>query len=343
MWHEIAEMIQLYKTSKMEEAALALDAQHEKVMLRAIHKLRHPIRLRVKKLQDIRPFYARNDPAFDAEVERWKEECGTLINYRTYTSTEPVYEYDACMLCEAPLCVDDIDRFSRGAKSVCVIYHPPIWRAHEETLFTLYPTGQACERMLQAIASMPQSNEFASIAAACDIPTAGTRGADDDELAKELGISQPDLSIVRKRAMRSLSGRRYAQVIQLIPRVEPEDKTLLAMYRFIKDELPAVGHILLARDSVLSKAARYWKIALRALVRSGSVQQKAKTAFYFVDGLQPDYDRIQAEHEAARGKLTRLIAEIDSLSEFPVRPAQAQPKSALAQSESEAPPHGTHR
>ena len=309
-------MIPLYRTSKMEDTVRALDAAHERVMVRAIHRLHNPIRLRVKQLQDIRPFYARNASEFDSEIEHWKEECGTLINYRTYNRNEPLYDYDACMLCEAPLAMDDIVKLSQGAKALCVIYHPPIWRAHEELLFSTYPTKQACRRFVQAIGNTKQTNEFAAIAVACGIPTAGTRAAEDDDLAKELAISQPDLSIIRKRAMRSFEGRRYSHVIQLIPRIEPEDKTLLAMYQFIKNELPAVGHIRLARDNVLSKAARFWKIALRALVRSGSVQQKAKLAFYFVDGLEPDYDKIQVEHEAAKGRLTRLIAEIDSLKEF---------------------------
>lgn len=329
-------MIALYKTNKMEETARALDAAHDRVMVRAIHKLRNPIRLRVKQLQDIRPFYARNDPAFDAEVERWKEECGTLINYRTYNRMEPVYDYDACMLCEAPLSVDYIEKLAKGAKSLCVIYHPPIWRAHEELLFAAYPTGKSCKRLVQVIESIAQSKDLAAIALACGIPTAGTRAAADDDLAKELGLSQPDLSIVRKRAFRSQDGRRYAQVIQLIPRVEPEDKTLLGVYQFIKDELPSVGHVRLARDNALSKAARFWKIALRALVRSGSVQQKGKTAFYFVDGLRPDYDRIQIEHETAKGKFTRLMAEVDSLPEFRAQSAPLLPKVSRAQSESEA-------
>jgi hypothetical protein len=327
----------------MEDCILALDAAHDKVMVRAIHQVDNPIRLRVKKLQDIRPFYARNAPEFDAEIERWKVECGTLINYRHYHRLEPTQEYDACLLCEVPLFADEIIKLAHGAKSLCVVYRPPIWRAHEELLFSMYPTGKSCKRFIQALQSTKPTKEHASIALACGIPTAGTKATDDDDLAKELAISQGDLAVIRKRSMRSAEGRRYSHVIQLIPRIEPDDKALLGMYQFIKNDLPSVGHIRLARDSALAKSVRFWKMALRALVRSGCVEQRAKTCFYFLDGMAPDYDKIQVEHEAAKGKFTRTVAEVDQMEEFPVRPAQALPSSVPAQSVSSAHSGGTNR
>lgn len=331
-------MIQLLRSSRMEETVLALDAAYDRVMVRAIHEIANPIRIRVKKLQDIRPFYARNAPEFDAEIERWKTEDGTLINYRHYHKAEPVYEYDAAYICECPLSLDLLEQQINGAKKLAVVYRPPTWRAHEEALFAEFPTGKSAKRFIQAVGASKPTKEFASIALTCGIVTAGTYAIDDDDLAKELGVSQLDLGTLRKRATRSQGGRRYSQVIQLIPRVEPydTDKSLLAMYRFIKDELPCVGHIRLARDNVLSKAVRFWKMALRALVRSGCVQQKAKTCFYFLDSLAPDYDKIQAEHDAAAGKFNRIVAELDQLKEFPVLPAKSPRSTVPVQAESAA-------
>lgn len=327
-------MIPLYRTNRMEDCIIALDAAHEKVMARAIHRLANPIRLRLKKLQDIRPFVARENPAFDSQIEQWKEECGTLVNYRRFLKSEPTYDYDACFLCETPLSIDEIEAQSKGAKALCVLYKPPVWRAHEETLFAIYPTGTSCKRFMQAVWHGKPTKEYASIALACGIPTAGTHALDDDALAKELSLSLPELGILRKRAMRSAAGRRYSQVVQLIPRIEPDDKTLHEVYRFIKNELPTLGHIRLARDNALAKSVRYWKTAMRALVRSGSVEQRARTCFYFIDGLAPDYAKIEAEHQAARARFEQLRSEVDSLPEFLSRQEKALPSDAHAPRES---------
>lgn len=320
----------------MEESIIALDAEHEKVMARAMVYLHHPIRIRTTKLQEIRPFICRNAPEFDSQIEQWKVECGTLINYRHYQKTEPVFDYDAAVLCECPLSMDLIEKYARGAKSLCVIYRPPIWRPHEELLFSEFPTGKGCKRFMQAVAASKPTKEFASIALACGIPTAACYASNDDDLAKELVISKEDLSIIRKRAMRNSAGRKYSQIIQLVPRVEPDDKALLQLYNFIKDELPVLGHVRLARDNALSASVRFWKTALRALLRSGCIEQKEKTCFYDLSGAEPDYDKIEAEHQAAKAKLSRLIAEVDSLPEFHFRAAPPQSSVSRAQSESSA-------
>jgi hypothetical protein len=308
--------MQLLRTSRMEETVIALDQGFDRVMVRAIHELQNPIRIRIKKLQDIRPFEGRNDPAFDREFARWNEENGTMVNFRHFTKTEPVYDYDAGFICEAPLSLDRLEQLLRGAKSIGVVYRPPVWRAHEELLFAAYPTKEACKRLMQLISRSKPTKEFAAIATACGIPTAGTHALNDTDLARELSLSQLDLGTLRKRALRARDGRKYSQVSQLVPRVEPEDRSLLKIYEFIRNELPAVGFVRLARDNALAKSVRFWKTALRALLRSGCVEQKAKTCFYFLGGLEPDYDKIQAEHDAAAGKFERLRAEIDSMKEL---------------------------
>jgi hypothetical protein len=321
-------VIPTYRTNRLEETILALDAAYNRVMVRAIHIVERPIRVRVKLLEKIRPFLGRNDPAFDAEFARWQIENGTIINYRhyrpnlhlakerRYQDREPRYAYDACLLAECPLSVEDIERTSVDAESLLVIFRPPVWRAHEELLFTLFPTGKACKRFIQIVSASKATKELLAVAQACGIPTAGAWAMNDDVLRKELGVNIMGQKAIQSRAMRHFSGRRYCRVIQLIPRVEPEDHTLYGMYEFIRNELPRVGNVCLAKDSILSKSVRFWKVALRALVRSGCVEQKARTSFYFLDGLQPDYDKIEAEHAAAAAKLAQVISMVDNLKEY---------------------------
>ena len=174
-------MIPLYRTSKMDETVCTLDATYERVMVRAIHKLEKPIRIRIKRLQDIHPFEGRDAPEFDREFDRWKEENGTMVNFRKFHKTESWYDYDAAFITEVPLSMDELESLYRGAKSLCVVFHPPVWRAHEELLFSMYPTAKGVKRFMQAVLAVKQTRDMASIALACGIPTAGTRGAGDVE------------------------------------------------------------------------------------------------------------------------------------------------------------------
>lgn len=331
--------IPLFRASHMEPAVEELDRQFDRVMVRAIHYLDKPIRLRVKMLQDIRPFYLRNDPAFDREIDRWNEENGTLINFRPWFRNERVLPHDATFICECPLSMDEIEAQARDAGKICVVYPPPTWRAHLEDLFYRFPPATLCKRFFQTVSKTKPDKHLLSIALACSIPTAGTYAIDDAILAADFD----NLNVVRKRTMKSKEGRRWSTVLQLIPRIEPEDRTLLGMYQHIKNELPVIGHVRLARDNALVKAARFWKIALRALVRSGSVEQKAKIGFYFMDGLEPDYLKISADHEAAKARFNQLKAQVDALPEFRALPRQSPKSSAPAQPESGAHARDTGR
>lgn len=327
-------MIPCFRTSRMEETALALDAAYDTVMVRSAGLLPNPVRIRVKMLESIRPFYGRNDPAFDSEFARWKAENGTLINYRPQHKREPILPHDACFLTECPLSIDLIEGQARDTRKVCVVYKPPTWRQHEEVIFTKYPSGTSCKRLIQAVKAVKPTPELARMAQALGIPTAGTYAIADEALRESLGVSMIDFPPLRKRALRHIDGRRFSSVIELVPRIEPEDESLLGMYRYIKDSLPAVGHIRLARDGALSKAARFWKISLKALVRSGSVEQKRKICFYFMDGIAPDYKKIDAEHQGAKARLTRLIQFVDSLPEYRVPVVGAQSSGFPVQAES---------
>jgi hypothetical protein len=309
---------QFYRTGNMEKTALLLDQRHDRVMVRAACALSAPIRFRWKMLTSIRPFLLRNDPAFDSEIAKWQKQNGTLINNRKYLRGEPVLKHNACVICECPMSWDEVEQMARDAADVCVIYRPPSWRNHEGYLHAAWPSGMACKRFAEA---MPEPLTAPNpVTSACGIPVAGTRQITDDDLLRSLGINDGELHCLRKRTMRVVDSRkkyshRFSLVQRLIPRIEPEDITLLPMYRAIT-ELPCVGHIRLARDNALAGAGRFWKTTLRALIRSGCVERKETLGYYFFDGPAPDYERIQAEHVAARSKFDRVTKQVDALGEY---------------------------
>lgn len=302
----------------MEATALLLDERFDRVMVRAGYNLSAPIRLRWKMLDSIRPFLLRNAPEFDSEIPKWQKENGTLINNRLYARGEPVLKHNATLLCECPMSWDDVEQHSRDASDLCVIYRPPSWRAHEEALRAWFPSGLACKRFAELVkaSATPES----AIAEACAIPASGTYAMADDAMWDALQVGADELATLRKRTMRVVNERkkyshRFTLVHQLIPRIEPDDATLLPIYRAVTN-LPSAGHVRLARDNVLGLTNRYWKLSLRALVRAGCIERKPTIGFYFFEGPEPDYERIQAEHVAAKGKFERMVKAVDVLPEY---------------------------
>lgn len=319
-------MIDFRRTSQMEPTALLLDKRFDRVMIRAACAMEPAIRLRWKMLSGIRPFLLRNGAEFDGEITRWQEQDGTLINNRQYTRGEAVLRHDATLLCECPMAWDGVEAASRDAAKLCVVYRPPSWKTHEASLHAWWPSGVACRRFAEAVKNnSPRDpigcNHILGTAAQLGMPESGMLGVSDDAICAAMKINEGELHALRKRTMRVVNSRkkyshRFSLVLQLIPRIEPEDITLLPLYRQIADDLPAVGHIRLARDNVLSKSHRFWKTTLRALVRSGSVEKKPTLGYYFFDCVEPDYDRIQAEHVAAKGKFERMVKQVDGLEDF---------------------------
>ncbi len=304
-------MIKFFKTSHMEDSIIKLDQEYDRVMVRVLRDALKPIRLKVNLIQQIRPFYARNDPAFDAEIEKWKVENGTLLNYRSHFKKEAVLPHDGCFISECPISMEIIKSLTRDTEKVAVIYTPPTWRTHEELMYSRYPTGVSCKQFIQYLNHIPPLKENVEIAQLLGIPTAGTVAVLDSYLQDLM----PGMATIRKRSMRSVQGRQFILVAQLIPRIEPEDKVHMQLYKAIQ-ELPAIGNVRYAQDNVLSHSMRFWKLGLRALIRSGCVQSKGTLGFYFLGGIKPDYEKIHKEHELAKLQLAQLMVDFEKFEEF---------------------------
>ncbi len=307
--------MEMFRTSKMEETVILLDKKFDRVMVRAHVMLPNPIRIRVKMLEEIEPFYLRNAPEFDSQATAWLEDNGTLINYRKYRwlPPEPELPHDAMLICEAPRSPWVLNDMQRDTKSVCVVYRPPTWRPHEEFVYLKNPPATESKRFMQAISTAKPTKEYASIAQVLGLPTAGTHAITDDDLSKLLTVPASEMNNMRKKSLNVLTP--YSMVYPIIPRIEPEDKTLLDMYQFILT-LPAYGKYRLVKDTVLSKKHRFWKNTIRTLHRIGSIEKKPAIGFYFTKGLQPNYDKIQMDHLTAKAKMMRLIEQVDALKEF---------------------------
>jgi hypothetical protein len=120
-------MIPLYRTHRMESAVNLLVRQFRHVLVRAHYDNAIRIRFRAGKLRDPRVFFGKVPSQFD----RWQKKGGVLISWWRPNMN---FTHDACLFVECPKSIEEVRRALAMTTIVGVIYEPPTWRPHEETI-----------------------------------------------------------------------------------------------------------------------------------------------------------------------------------------------------------------
>lgn len=98
---------------------------------------------------------------------KWKTEGGIMMSSASY---EPVVDHDAILFVECPRSVDLFDRACQHTRSVAVVYYPPTWRLHHETVAFRFAKKDArlrraaedrLERMIALIEAAPMATSAA--------------------------------------------------------------------------------------------------------------------------------------------------------------------------------------
>lgn len=319
------------------EAAVGFLREHYKhVLVRAIYATQLPIRFRPKKLDGV----YLGLQADTGEISRWLAKGGVLVNYRLHNPPHDVH-----LLCECPFSLAALRLITCNTAEFAVIYKPPSWRAHREEISLSWPDSETCRKLHADIAAATIQPDHLAICKALDKPAEGLTVIADDEIKKRFGIGAIHLKRLRKTILRGVISKAYFTVMRLIPRVEPEDKSLIPLYRAV-EALPKAGGVCLALGRTLYAASNLYKKQLRALVRCGSVANLGALGFYAVADIQPDFGMIQARHESAKAALEEIISAVDAAPELtaelrPSPPAQPQRSGARARRAGAAPARDT--
>lgn len=297
--------MKLYRTHHQENAVRALAKKHKRVLIRYRPTIRlNPIRIR--PLPDLEMFIARGiGPS--AQLDEWRAKGGVVLYSRWHLYDKNV-PHDAQLICECPFSEADLHIFTRETEQVAVVYRPPSWRAHENTMFINQPPESLCKRFWTMAMGGQADEALAKI-----IGLENFVVQPDEAILAELGITQLGLIRIRRA---TLQRRDFKAIQVLIPRLEPEDPALIEAYRFIVNDCPAHLNTRYVIGSALAAAHQNWKVALKALVRSGSVQKKATLGIYFTDSQEPDWQAVKFLHEQAKSKLARITKMVDELPEF---------------------------
>ncbi len=299
----------IFQTSNMEEAILLLARHFPRVLVRYRHVLQQPIRLRLKKLSEISPYIRRPHVASEDQLEAWRANGGVLISYYRDLAFEA--PHDARLFTECPFSMRRL-----GPLDVpVVVYKPPSWERHQAELPYRQVDSHICRQLLRELKASIADPPHAEMLEALGFDSNGVSAITDRELLARLAIPERGLSKAKQDIFRGVRPYPCLFVLPIIPRTDPQDKSLLPMYRAIL-ALKQFNGQRLAIGGELSKTVQFWKTPVRALERCGSIKVLERIGFYSLDAVKPDYPAIRWRHERLKTKFARIIKTIDRAPEL---------------------------
>lgn len=121
-------MIPILTTTRPEHASNLLAERFRTVLVQAHYDNYTRIRFRADLVRDPRVFFGK----VRSQIVKWHEQGGVLISWRRCDEREG--EHDAILFAECPKSLDMLYRSCANTRSVAVVYTPPTWRPHEETI-----------------------------------------------------------------------------------------------------------------------------------------------------------------------------------------------------------------
>lgn len=320
--------MEIQYTRNREATARALAGHYERVFIRNKNRLWNPLRLRRAVIADLNPYIVLNAPEFDAQLLAWNQAGGALIYDRSYTPSENVGAHHAQLLSECPLSTDLLDAYIEGARELVVIFKPPNWKEHHKWVAANYPPGDLCRRLYDLV--MASSFDEAMGEALGFTP--GFRVVPEDRELETLAVHPAIVRVVRKTVFRRRSRK---TVWRAALRIEPEDRTMAEIYRFIVARCPKVNGVHLIAGGTMIEVVRFWKKALRDLDRCGAIALKGFLQCYWPEELPPNFGRLDRRRYVAERHLREMIKFVEDAPEF--NPAVFPPRSCAPESQSPEP------
>ncbi len=121
-------MIPIALTDAPESSANRLLRVFRTVLVQAYYDNYLRIRFRADMVRDERVFFGK----VPSQIAAWHEQGGVLISWRRVDAREG--PHDAILFAECPKSLDGLYRSCQFTRAVAVVYTPPTWRPHEETI-----------------------------------------------------------------------------------------------------------------------------------------------------------------------------------------------------------------
>lgn len=134
--------IPLYQTPDMEAAARVLIARNHYAVIHWQHTCYKRIRMRLDKLHDIPVTFVRVWDAHRNEAYAQWRDTGGLMIYQPTFKVQMDIECEGMLFVECPTQSADYEKAVAHVSREVVVYRPPTWELHTETVLARYPTSE---------------------------------------------------------------------------------------------------------------------------------------------------------------------------------------------------------
>ena len=302
----------------MEAALRRMVEENRNVLLYTRHHCINPIRFRYREVEDL-PIYTCQPwtPFGQTAIDQWEAKGGVLI-YRPHPAPKKDARppCDAMLLIECPLQMNTFEQVTSGVRQEVVVYRPPTWRLHNDTIETLYPSKDTyvlLDAVFKSMVGRELTEEQDSAAAMSGIARHHAAVFIAWEIEQLAGWNERYLRYAMSYKYRHKSSRFHVYST----RIPPQDENLRWAYDILISQ-PEVskGMYTLRFNFPLGGRINKFESMLKQLVRQCYVVKE--DSIYVVDtsATQLDYERIDAINNMHRGRWFKVKSLVDASQEY---------------------------
>lgn len=303
----------------METAARQLAETNRNVIIFMQYKSIKPIRIQMNALKDLHIELCKVwQPTGKPAVERWKAKGGLLV-YRPHplSTFEVLPDCDAMLIIEAPYLYTDYERITRNVRQEVVVYRPPTWELHNETLDYLYPQSNTYATLDAIVRSMVGRELTEDMQGALDatgydpFTTAVFTAWDIEQLT---GWDEKFLKYALRHRYLRYSYRWHIYTARIRP---DHDEALRWAYDIILQQ-PQVarGEYALRNDLPKGPYIYGFKTQIKRLKRLSYITREDNIYVISLKGTPMQVDKLDAVNNMYRGRWYKLKAVIDDAPEY---------------------------
>lgn len=308
-----------YQSREMEGAARALCTLHTHVV--ALHWLQNvrKLPLRDTELSDVQLYRAINKAKADPDIRAWRKTGGLYV--RQYSGQPDYGHTQGLLFVECPADMEEFERDSAPCTDDVVIYRPPAWLDHENTLVDMFPTAAIAKRFwetMEIFRTRDRKPLHAAMLKIMELPASDVVCVSKAEFYKTANISARQMfriSMNDSGILDKQRGKHYCTAVGM--RFEPERKDQLALYNWILENCQRYMQWHIIRSNEPGKLFPHWKNTLRNMAYGSFVQREDEVNFYMLTGAKPDFTSYDLELRRARDRLKAMIRFVEGLPEFP--------------------------
>jgi hypothetical protein len=288
-------MSKVFSTDNVALSVIAAHEQFTHIVVNRSYQLMNPVYFKSGLIAHLPVFiYADWDKASLGQLAKWREQGGVLIDRSS--SSYGIGDHDALIHVECPSAVRTLDWSRIHTEQQTVVFKPPSWRSHFETLELKIPSVESCRKIWNVLRDIPERASAAAISKHPD----SLRVMTDSELCTASGLSAQHVMYMRHTL-------RPHEVWSVKLRIKPEDAALVQAW----NDIEALEIVNGVRQFVkLGQPLQPWRRAVKEMARQGHI---SLTRMHVYPVKEPNFDKIQKLHDTAFIDLQEIQRYVEAL------------------------------